>query len=429
MSINTRRSESHSETGTFGLRRRWVVLVPAILVIYIIAYIDRVNISFAISRLQDDLGINSAQAGFAAGIFFIGYLFLQVPGGYLAQRWSVKKLIIILLVAWGLLAASCGLVQSYGALLVVRFLLGLIEGAVQPALMVLITRWFPARERGRAFALFIMHNPIAVIIAGPLSGVILTFGGWRALFIIEGLGGLVIGLLVWTLIAADRPEQARWMKPAEVREIAELKGEQPTESVASRPMEAVRSSAVWQLAIAALFVWLGFYGLQLWLPTLLKKSFTGDLTIGLVSAIPPLVAAVAIWLNGRGADRDKRYEIRVLVPLVLGGIVLIFSTMITGEQRVLLVAALAVATACQLSFFGPFWSLASLRVPAVAVGVGYGMINGIGNLGGLLGPYLGGWLRDSTGSLLVSSALFGGSVILAGLIVGLFHFRKAPSPA
>ena len=428
MSVTERGSESQSTGGRFTTRRRWVLLVPAILVIYIIAYIDRVNISFAISHLQDDLGINSAQAGFAAGIFFIGYLLLQVPGGYLAQRWSAKKLIIILLVAWGVLATACGLIHSYGALLLLRFLLGVVEGAVQPALMVLITRWFPPQERGRAFALFIMHNPIAVIIAGPLSGAILTLSGWRALFIIEGLGGLVVGLLVWILIAADRPEQARWISPAEMREIAELKGEQPA-AVASQPLAALRSPAVWLLAIAALFVWLGFYGLQLWLPTLLKKSFTGDLAIGLVSVIPPLVAAAAIWINGRGADKDRQYAIRVMVPLVIGGVVLIFSTMITGEQRVLLVGALAVATACQLSFFGPFWSLASLRVPAAAVGVGYGIINGIGNLGGLLGPYLGGWLRDSTGSLLVSSALFGSSVILAGLIVSSFHLRKATSPA
>jgi MFS family permease len=412
-----------------GVRRRWVLLIPAILVIYIIAYIDRVNISFAISHLKDELEITSAQAGFAAGIFFIGYLLLQVPGGYLAQRWSAKRLLIILLTLWGLLAAGCGLVQSYEQLLTLRFFLGVVEGAVQPALMVLLTRWFPVRERGRAFSLFIMHNPIAVIIAAPLSGFILSIGGWRELFIIEGLGGLVIGLLVWTLLAADSPEQARWLSSSERREIAILKQQDPVVASTSVPSAALRSGAVWVLAAAAMFVWLGFYGLQLWLPSLLRSSFTGELTIGLVAAIPPICAAVAIWLNGRGADRDQRYALRVMTPLVLGGLILITSTFVTADHRWLIVAALALATACQLSFFGPFWSLASQRVPAVAVGVGYGIINGIGNLGGLLGPYVGGWLEDVTGSLRLSSMLFGGSVIFAGLIVGTVFARKSAKTA
>ncbi|HEY9290930.1 MAG TPA: MFS transporter [Microlunatus sp.] len=408
-----------------GLGRRWSRLIPAILIIYVIAYIDRVNIGFALPSLSKELGLSGSQAGFAAGIFFIGYLFLQVPGGWLAQRWSAKRLVTILLIVWGLLAITTGFVQSYGQLLTVRFLLGLVEGAVQPAIMVMISRWFPAAERGRAFSLFIMHNPIAVIIAGPLSGLILSATGWREMFWIEGVAGLAIGVTVWALIAADSPSSARWLSADEREEIADLRAQDSTEVVQPNGWLALRTPVVWRLAIAGLLLWLGFYGLQLWLPSLLKETFTSDLTVGLVSALPPIAAAIAIWLNGRGADKDRRYTVRVMVPLIIGGLVLAASTLITGDQPVLIVAAMCVATACQLSFFGPFWSLAALRVPAAAMGVGFGLINGIGNLGGALGPYLGGALKDATGSLTISAAAFGLAVILAGLIVGTMRKTRS----
>ena len=144
-----------------------------------------------------------------------------------------------------------------------------------------------------------------------------------------------------------------------------------------------------------MLVWLGFYGLQLWLPTLLKTVFKGELTVGLVAAIPPICAAAAIWINGRGADRDGRYNVRVAVPLIVGGVILATSTLITANQPWLVVLALAAATACQLSFFGPYWTMNSTLVRPEAVGAGFGIINGIGNLGGLLGPYVGGWIQDT----------------------------------
>lgn len=248
------------------------------------------------------------------------------------------------------------------------------------------------------------------------------------MFWIEGIAGLVIGVTLWSLIAADSPAAARWLSAAERADIAAQHAAAPPAPPRSDGKLALRTPIVWRLAIASLLLWLGFYGLQLWLPTLLKQTFTGDLTVGLVSALPPIAAAVAIWLNGRGADRDRRYALRVLVPLSIGGVVLVASTLITGQQPVLIVLALCVATACQLSFFGPFWSLAAQRVPPAAIGVGFGMINGIGNLGGALGPYLGGALKDRTGSLTLSAAAFGLAVIIAGVIVGTIRRRTTDDP-
>ena len=397
-------------------KRRWTRLIPVILVIYIIAYIDRVNIGFGAGQIREELGIDASQAGFAAGIFFIGYLFLQVPGGYFAQRYSAKWTVFALMIGWGVAAIACGFVQTYEQLLVARFILGVFEGGVQPALMVLINRWFAKKEKATAFSLFIMHNPIATIITGPFAGWILLHGTWRELFIIQGALPLVVGVGLWLWIAFDTPEKARWATPEERAEIAALKAEDGDANVTSDWRQAVRSPYVWILAVMGMFVWLGFYGLQLWLPTLLREMFTGELTVGLVFAIPPIVAAAAIWYNGRGADRDRRYNLRVAVPLILGGLILAASTLISGDSGWLVVAALALATACQLSFFGPYWTINSTLVAPAAIGAGFGIINGIGNLGGLLGPYIGGWIIDRTGSVSIATLFFGVSVLIAGLI-------------
>lgn len=399
-------------------KRRWKILIPIIIVIYIIAYIDRVNVGFGMDGIKESLGMDAGQAGFAAGIFFIGYLILQVPGGYLAQKWSARKVVFVLMIGWGVIAILAGFVQSYEQLLTARFMLGVFEGGVQPALMVLINRWFSKEEKGRAFSLFIMHNPIATIITGPFAGLILAYGTWRELFIIQGALPLVIGVGLWLHFAADNPETARWIDQAEKDEIRALK----IQDGMDKPIEgdwklAVSNKYVWYLALLGMFVWLGFYGLQIWLPTLLKQSFEGSITIGLVSAIPPVFAAAAIWFNGRGADKDRKYTVRVAVPLMIGGVTLALSSQVTGDHRWLVVAALALATSCQLSFFGPYWTMNSTLVPPAAVGAGFGIINGLGNLGGLLGPYVGGWLQDVTGGSLVASTIFfGASVFIAGLM-------------
>lgn len=173
---------------------------------------------------------------------------------------------------------------------------------------------------------------------------------------------------------------------------------------------------MWTLALLGFLVWFGFYGLQMWLPTLLKQSFTTDWEVGLVSAIPPVVTGFAIWFNGRGADRDKRYNLRVAIPLMLGGVILACSTLVTADMRWLIVAVYSIATACQLCFFGSYWTMNSLLIRPAAVGAGFGIINGIGNLGGFVGPYVGGWVKDTTDSLPASTAIFGGAVVLAGVI-------------
>lgn len=400
------------------LNRRWTILIPVIMFIYIIAYIDRVNIGFGLTQIREALNMSASQAGFASGIFFIGYLILQVPGGYLAQKWSAKKVVTILMVLWGIMAVAQGLVTSFGQLLAARFLLGVFEGGVQPALMVMINRWFSLSEKTRANSFFIMHNPVATLITGPFAGLILSFGDWRLLFIIQGLLP-ILGLAIWWAFGADTPDKARWAFQDERQLIETKRKSEERPAVESDWHAAVRSPFVWLMALLGFFVWFGFYGLQMWLPTLLKQSFTTDMEVGLVSAIPPVVTAIAIYLNGRGADKDGRYNFRVAVPLILGGIILALSTFVTADMRWLIVGIFAIAQACQLSFFGSYWTMNSILVKPAAVGAGFGIINGIGNLGGFLGPYVGGWITDATGSTPFATVVFGASVVMAGVMAVL----------
>ncbi|WIY83481.1 MFS transporter [Propionimicrobium sp. PCR01-08-3] len=397
------------------INKRWTILIPVIMFIYIIAYMDRVNIGFGLTQIREALDMSASQAGFASGIFFVGYLVLQVPGGYFAQKWSAKKVVAWLMVLWGICAVAEGLVHSYGQLLTVRFMLGVFEGGVQPALMVLINRWFPLSEKTRANSMFIMHNPIATLVTGPFAGLLLSFGDWRLLFIIQGLLPL-LGVALWWVLSADKPEQAKWCSAEECELLSKKKAAEEGPVVESDWRAAVTSPFVWLLAFLGFLVWFGFYGLQMWLPTLLKQSFTSDWEVGLVSTIPPIVTAAAIYLNGRGADKDKRYNLRVAVPLIAGGIILACSTLVTADMRWVIVAVYAIATACQLSFFGSYWTINSLLVRPAAVGAGFGIINGIGNFGGFLGPYVGGWITDATGSLPLATIVFGGAVVLAGII-------------
>lgn len=413
-------TEATIATRTRGIGRRWTVLIPLIMFIYIIAYMDRVNIGFGLTYIRDALDMTDAQAGFASGIFFIGYLALQVPGGYLAQKWSAKKVVAALMILWGICAVAEGVVHSYGQLLAVRFFLGVFEGGVQPALMVMINRWFSLSEKTQANSLFIMHNPIATLITGPFAGLLLSLGDWRLLFIIQGLLPL-LGVAIWWALSADAPSLARWASDQERAEIDRKRAAEERPAVASDWRAAVRSPFVWILALLGFLVWFGFYGLQMWLPTLLKQSFKTDWEVGLVSAIPPIVTAAAIYLNGRGADKDRRYNLRVAVPLIAGGIILACSTLVTADMRWVIVAVYSLATACQLSFFGSYWTINSILVRPAAVGTAFGIINGVGNLGGFLGPYVGGWVKDQSGSLPLSTAVFGGAVVVAGMVALLLR--------
>src|SRR3954449_48567 len=197
-----------SATSTVG-RSRWVRLIPIAIIVYIISFMDRTNIGFALDGLSKDLHIDAAEQGLAAGVFFIGYLTLQIPGGHLAEHWSAKKFVGIMIFVWGVLAVGLGFVQTFPQLLIVRFFLGVAEAGIWPAILVMIAHWFPAKERARAYGFWIMNIAIASMITAPLSGWILSFSDWRMLFLVEGVIPFVIAPL-WFWLVSDWPRDAKW---------------------------------------------------------------------------------------------------------------------------------------------------------------------------------------------------------------------------
>jgi sugar phosphate permease len=410
-------------------RARWTRLIPVAIVVYIISFMDRTNIGFAFDGMGKDLHLDSAAQGLAGGIFFIGYLVLQIPGGHLAERWSAKKFVGIMVLIWGVFAIVSGLVQNYAELLIVRFLLGVAEGGIWPAILVLISHWFPARERARAYGFWMMNIAIASIITAPLSGWILSWGDWRDLFFIEGAFPFLIAAPLWWLLVADRPALAGWVG-AEEREYIETSLEQEK---ADAPAfagfhEVFRSSVVWRLVLVYFFIQVGFYGLNLWLPHLIKTTIGSSyLVVGGVTAIPYVFAIAGLWFNAHSADRTGRYSVHVLASMVLGAVALVLSVTF-GSVVALSVFLVSLAMMGALAYDGPFWASSSRAVPVALAGGAMGLINALGNLGGFAGPYIGGWLQDASGGSFLSTAVVLAVSLLLGGLVMITLRRQADKP-
>ncbi len=400
-------------------RTRWVRLIPIAILVYIISFMDRTNIGFALGGLHHDLGIDKAQQGLAAGIFFIGYLTLQIPGGHLAEHWSAKKFVGIMVLVWGCLAVAMGFVQSFAMLCVVRFVLGVAEAGIWPAILVLISHWFPAAERARAYGFWIMNIAIASIITAPLSGWILSFADWRWLFIIEGLFPFVIAAPLWWLLVADRPREAPWCSPEERDYIESAleadRADTPQEHRGLR--DVVSSSVVLRLTAIYFLIQIGFYGLNTWLPTVVEHITGGAIwQVGLVTAIPYIAAMIGLWYNAKAADRSGRYSRYVFLAMLVGAVTLVISVYVGTSVPVLAIALISIAMGGALAYDGPFWATASRAVPVALAGVAMGFINALGNLGGFVGPYVGGWLQDVSGSFRSTSVFLALCLLAAGVL-------------
>ena len=410
-------------------RARWTRLIPVAIIVYIISFMDRTNIGFAFDGMGKDLHLDSAAKGLAGGIFFIGYLVMQIPGGHLAERWSAKKFVGIMILIWGVFAFAAGLVQNYTQLLIVRFLLGVAEGGIWPAILVLISHWFPARERARAYGFWMMNIAISSIISAPLSGWILTWGDWRTLFFIEGAFPFVIAAPIWWWLVADRPSQASWVSRDEREYIETSLARENAEAPRSAGYrEVFRSSVVWRLVLVYFFIQVGFYGLNLWLPHLVKDTIGGSyLVVGAITAIPYVFAIVGLWFNARSADRTGRYSIHVLASLAIGAVALVLSVAF-GSVVALSVFLVSVAMAGALAYDGPFWASASRAVPVALAGGAMGLINALGNLGGFVGPTVGGFLQDVSGGSFLSTAIVLAVALLVGGLIMMTLRRQADKP-
>ena len=407
---------------------RWTRLIPIAMIVYIISFMDRTNIAYAFAGIHHDFHTTKAQEGTAGGIFFVGYILLQIPGGYLAEHWSAKKFVAMMIVFWGLMALACGFAQSFTQLIIARFFLGVAEGGIWPATLILISHWFPVQERARAYGFWIANLAISSIITQPLSGWIVSISDWRTLFFVEGALPFIIALPLWLLFIKDRPSEASWCSAAERNYIETSIQQDRLNEPAPGPFSSIFTNAtIWRLVAVYFLVQIGFYGLNMWMPTLLKSlTHAGFGAVGLIAALPYITAAIFLWSNGWWADRDRRYSFHVLMPMTISAVSLILSVWIGESLIVLSIVFLCLAVAGAMSYDGPFWAAASRTLPVALVGGAMGLINALGNLGGYLGPFLGGYLQDVTHNFYATAILFAVSLFVAGLLMMTIHIRDTP---
>jgi len=392
---------------------RWVRILPVTFIMYTIAFVDRTNVSLALPRMSRDLHMDSAQAGAASGIFFVGYVLLQLPAGYLASRWSPKWLVGILLVAWGLCSTASGLIHSWHEFLVVRFLLGVTEAGVWPAALVLISRWFPCSERARANAYWMLCLPAAAVFSSPISGWILDRWNWRVLLVSEGLLP-ILWMLFWIALIDDSPDDAIWLAAQEREYLRKANDYTNSEPVSHRSLlSLIFRPKILALFLVSFLISTGNYGFLFWLPSVLQslrpgtQGFLTQFQIGFLNALPYITAAFGMVLISRRSDRRHERLLHVASSLAWAGTFLLVSVFFVARSPELAFALLCLATVGSFGMLGPFWSIPTELLPVEVAGTAIGLIQ-LSNIGGAIGPFLVGVLQRQTGS-------FKGAFVIMGL--------------
>ena len=383
---------------------------------HVLATVDRGNIGMAIPSMREELGLSAAAIGFATSIFFWGYLVLQIPAGRIASVWKPKWVILFLVMCWSCISLTTAFVHTENQLILNRFALGLSEGGVLTCTLVLIRAWFTRAERARANSVFLLSLAAGPIVAGPLSGLILSYLSWRWMFILEAAPGL-LWAMVWIWAIDDNPRTARWLDEAEREQLVRTLDSEKDQVVA-RPghwLSTLWHPTVMLLALYNFFALMAEWGVNIWLPTVMKETGLSIGVVGLLSAVPSAVGMLVMVLVAMSSDRMRERKWHMIAATSISGLALILMPL-GGSGSVAAICFLTVAVGAFLGRFGPFWTLPSEVLPPAVLGVGIGLINGMGNLGGTVGPYFFGFVRTQTGSFSLALTVGGISLILSSLI-------------
>jgi MFS family permease len=397
---------------------------------YVLSYIDRTNIAMAIPSMRTELGISASAIGFATGMFFWGYIILQIPAGRFAAVWSAKWVIFGLLMFWSIISFSTAFVRTEGQLIANRFILGVFEGGVLTCTIVLIRKWFTRKERARANTMFLISIPIASVIANPISGIVLEHFGWQMMFIVEALPGLVWAL-IWIWAIAEEPKKARWLPEDEKARLMVALAAEQTDTVTSQGhwIKTIWHPAVLLLALYNFAALMAEWGVTFWLPTVLKETGLSITTVGFLSAVPYAAGALMMILVAISSDRMQERKWHMIGATALSGVFLLLAQLAGQSSAIGILIFLTLAVAAFFGRFGPFWSLPTEVLPPAVAGVGIGLVNGAGNLGGTVGPYFFGSVRELTGSFTLALTVGGISLIVGSLIAMPIRQRQnVPSP-
>jgi ACS family tartrate transporter-like MFS transporter len=412
-------------------------LMPFILLLYIVSYLDRFNVSLAGLQMSKELGFSDSVFGLGSGIFFIGYFLLEIPGGVLAEVWSARKWIARILLTWGFVASATGFIHTAQQFYWIRFFLGIAEAGFVPGILVYLSHWYRPGDRGKAIALFFAGIPASQALGGPIAALLLRIhwfglGGWRWLLILEGIPSVILGI-VTLFYLTEKPRDAKWLKPEEREWLtAELEKEQASKTEHISAWRALGDRRVLLLA-AILFLGLNSnYGVSLWLPQMIQRLSTFNVSeVSLIAAIPSLCSLPLMLLVGWHSDRSGERVWHTVIPRLLSAASLIVCFFSTASGQIWLsVAMLSLATIGFYCAHPGFWPLPNVFLGRAAAAASLGLINSFGNLGGFVGPYILGSLSDRTGGfgpgllyLAVCSLSSGLLVLVVGSVAGLTRRR------
>jgi sugar phosphate permease len=400
---------------------RWYRLIPVAFITYSLAYLDRANFGFAAAgEMAKDLNITAATSSLLGSLFFLGYFFFQIPGAHYAANKSAKKLIFWSLILWGFLAMATGMVSNITLLIIIRFMLGVVESAVMPAMLILLSRWFTKAERSRANTFLILGNPVTILWMSILSGYLINSVGWRWMFIWEGLPAIIWAFFWWRLVN-DKPADATWLTAEEKQTVTsvlqkEQEGIRPVKNYAA----AFKSKMVILLCLQYALWSIGVYGFVLWLPSIIKAAPQMSIVeTGWLSSIPYAFAIVGMLTAAHFSDKTLNRKTFVWSFLFVASLAFYGSYLIGTNNFWLSFILLIIAGTAMYAPYGPFFAILTETLPSNVTAGAIALVNSFGALGSFAGAYLVGYLNGTTGGFGASYIFMAGSLLLSAIITGI----------
>ncbi|WNZ80935.1 MFS transporter [Pseudomonas sp. P105] len=411
-------------------RTAWRI-IPLLIVCYLVAYLDRVNVGFAKLQMLDDLKFSEAVYGLGAGMFFVGYLMFEIPSNIALHRFGARRWIARIMVTWGLLSAAMMFIETPATFYLLRFLIGIAEAGFFPGIIFYLTTWFPSHRRGVIISLFIAGLPISSMLGSLISGLIMHkldgvagYAGWQWLFVIEGLPAVALGAAVFYLLC-DRIDDAHWLSIEEKLGMRAALDREALEKPRHSVRDGLSDPKIWLLGAVYFCLVLGLYVISFWMPTIIRNSGVAEpWAIGVLTAIPYSIATVSMVIVGRSSDLHREYRWHLLICACIGAAGVVFGTLF-GDSLLLSMVGLIIGTAAIISGLPVFWGMPTMVVGGAAAAAGIALINSLGNVAGFFSTIVVGWLTQQTGNTHAAMYFMAGALMVGGLLgLSVSHTRR-----
>ena len=409
--------------------------MPFLFLLYVVAYLDRINMSFGVLQMRKQFDLSELVVGRAGGIFFIGYFIFQLPSNLVLEKFGVRRWISVLMIAWGVISCCMVFVRGPLSFYAIRFLLGAAEAGFFPGMILYMKRWFPAAGRARAVAWFMTANPLAGVIGSPISGALLGLqgaglSGWQWMFLIEGLPAMILGGVVLATLA-DSPAEAKWLQGDERTWLLQkLESERQSEPVVAREdfWKVLVSGRIWLLSIVYFGVSATMYGMSLWLPSVIQDlSGFGYFWTSIVTLLPYLVTVAVMVLVGMRSDRSGERRWHTAIPAFIAAAGLIAAGY--GRSTLVVVTGIGIGLAFAEGMCGPFWAMATSRMKGLSAAAGIAVVNSLANLGGYFGPYIIGFFRSENGGFRGGMFAIAAVLVVSGTTALIVGTERSAPPA